>query len=109
MTRGKIRSQLLRLRSSLTIRLPSAHNLSKEETHLNAECPRSKLSRLSWGLLHAAAFMAVGARKPLGIAQRVQPDTILVKNWPVHAWGDPALGDRTVSLGSNTAGLVFIA
>ena len=74
---------------------------------MNSECQRSTFSRRSSTLLHGATLVAVAALMPASFAQRVHPDTIPVKNWPMRKATDQALRSATASV--STSGLVFIA
>ena len=76
---------------------------------MNSECQRSTFSRLGSALLHGAAFVAVAALMPASFAQRVHPDTIPVKNWPMRKSSDQALNDQSAAAAGSTSGLVFIA
>ena len=71
---------------------------------MNPECPRSTFSRLSSTLLHGVALIAVAALTPSSFAQQVQPDTIPLRNWPVHK-----SSDQSAAAAGSTAGLVYIA
>ena len=74
---------------------------------MNSACQRSTFSRVGSALLHGAAFVAVVALMPVSFAQRVHPDTIPVKNWPMRRSSDQAL--RSAAAAGGTSGLVFIA
>jgi hypothetical protein len=76
---------------------------------MNSACQRSTFSRVGSVLLHGAAFVAVAALMPVSFAQRVRPDTIPVKNWPVRKSSEQALDHQSVAAAGSTSGLVFVA
>jgi len=76
---------------------------------MDSQCLRSTFSRLRTVLLHSAALVAVATLMPAGLAQQVQPDTVPVKNWPMHKSGDQELSDQSAAVTGSTSGLVFIA
>src|SRR6476646_1221071 len=69
--------------------------------------PAFQVFETQFGAVAWAALVAVAALMPVSFAQRVHPDTIPLKNWPMGKSSDQALRSAAAAVG--TSGLVFIA
>jgi hypothetical protein len=54
-------------------------------------------------------LIVVGASISSTLAQGLHPDTIPVKNWPLHRSSGQAIGDQNLALAGGTSNLVFVA
>jgi hypothetical protein len=59
--------------------------------------------------LHGVVLIVVGASISSTLAQGLHPDTIPVKNWPLHRSSEQAVGDQNLGLAGGTSNLVFVA
>ncbi len=66
--------------------------------------PLSSSSALIVNILRSAGLIVIVAMTPSGFAQRIQPDSIPVKNWPMRAAPDQSSGNSV-----NDSQLVYIA
>ena len=80
---------------------------------MNSRCRRSTFSRLRSVLLHSAALGAVATLMPASFAQKIEQDTIPVKNWSMRKSSDQSsdqvLSVQSAAVAGSTSGLIFIA